>query len=101
MPYIDLEIDSPKPYYDHLYTDNSNDDEEKALDSDLCMCHTDQPTLPADINSLGYKLATGMENSNNIRKPVPNTYMDGPTISGAQDGAGDLPAKSENQDSLD
>lgn len=101
MPYIDLEIDTCKPYYNHLYSDSSDDDEEKALVAGANLGNADQPTLPIEIDSLGYKLAMRLENTSNIPEPVMNAYVDTPTFSVPYDGAYDMPSKSESQNSLD
>ena len=102
MPYIDLEIDSHKPYYNHLCTDSSDDDEEKTLVSGANLGSSDEPTtLPIEIDALGYSLAMRLENTSNIPEPVTNTYVDTPTFSVSYDGAYDLPARSQSQDSLD
>ena len=73
MPYIDLDIDSNHPYYDHLSV--------KVVEHRASLAslnHADQTNLACSISS---SHALGLEDTSNIPEPVPNPYVDTPAIS--------------------
>lgn len=81
VPYIDLDIDSCKPYYTNLLS--SDDEEEKRSSFEASEVSTESSSLPHDIESTRCDLKLPMiENVNDdLPRPVSNAYVDTPTKS--------------------
>ena len=91
MPYIDLDIDSSNPYYDHLSLDSSDNDEASLTAN---VSKADQTNLASrEIASLSSSLAMGLDGTSNIPEPVPNPYVDTPAFSVTCNGANSVEDK--------
>lgn len=73
VPYIDLDIDSCKPYY--AVVDNS-DDEEKRASSESSEVSAESSSLPRVMD--GYEVIRP-NTADDLPRPVSNTYVDTPT----------------------
>ena len=76
IPYIDLDIDCCKPYYNQLL--NSDDDSEENRSSKESELSTESSSLALDIdNSAGAFMRP--ISSEDLLRPISNTYVDSPT----------------------
>ena len=91
MPYIDLDIDSNHPYYDHLSVKGI---EHRAAPL-ASLSHGDQTNLACSIAS---SLAMGLEDTSYIPEPVPNPYVDTPAVSVSSKLANGIQDKREKDD---
>ena len=74
VPYIDLDIDSCKPYYATL--DNEFDDEQKRASSESSEVSTESSSLPRVMD--GYDMIRS-NTTDELPRPVSNAYVDTPT----------------------
>ena len=79
-PYIDLDIDSCKPYYNTLIDSDEDEDDEDSNNITTSTTSTDCLSLPQDIEGASCECMRPMlEKNPELPRPVGNAYVDAPT----------------------